>query len=54
MQFQLSEEHYAFRDMAAEFARDKLLPYADNWDEQAYFPKETLREAAELGMAAHN
>lgn len=51
MQFQLSEEHYAFRDMAAEFARDKLLPHADNWDEQAYFPKETLREAAELGMA---
>jgi butyryl-CoA dehydrogenase len=51
MQFQLSEEHYAFRDMAAEFARDKLLPNADNWDEQAYFPKETLREAAELGMA---
>ncbi len=51
MQFQLSEEHYAFRDMAAEFARNKLLPHADNWDEQAYFPKETLREAAELGMA---
>lgn len=51
MQFQLSEEHYAFRDMAAEFARDKLLPHADSWDEHAFFPKEVLREAAELGMA---
>lgn len=51
MQFQLSEEHYAFRDMAAEFARDKLLPNADSWDEHCYFPKEVLREAAELGMA---
>jgi len=51
MQFQLSEEHYAFRDMAAEFARDKLLPNADSWDEHCTFPKEVLREAAELGMA---
>ncbi len=52
MQFQLSEEHHAFRDMAAEFARDKLLPFADDWDERTYFPKEVLREAAQLGMAA--
>ena len=52
MQFQLSEEHHAFRDMAAEFARDKLLPFADDWDERAYFPKEVLREAAKLGMAS--
>lgn len=51
MQFQLSDEHDAFRDMAAEFARDKLMPNADSWDEHCYFPKEVLREAAELGMA---
>lgn len=52
MQFQLSEEHHAFRDMAAEFARDKLLPFADEWDERAFFPKDVLREAAKLGMAS--
>ena len=52
MQFQLSEEHHAFRDMAAEFARDKLLPFADDWDERAFFPKDVLREAAKLGMAS--
>ncbi|RUQ81608.1 acyl-CoA dehydrogenase family protein [Legionella septentrionalis] len=51
MQFQLKEEHYAFRDMAAEFARNKLLPNADDWDEQSYFPIEIFREAAQLGMA---
>lgn len=51
MQFQLNDEHCAFRDMAAEFARNKLLPNADSWDEQHYFPIEILREAAQLGMA---
>jgi len=51
MQFQLSEEHLAFREMAAEFARSKLLPNADSWDEQCYFPVDVLREAAQLGMA---
>ncbi len=51
MQFQLTEEHYAFRDMAAEFARNKLAPNADRWDEEAYFPVDVLREAAQLGMA---
>lgn len=51
MQFQLSDEHCAFRDMAAEFARNKLLPNADSWDEHHYFPVDVLREAAQLGMA---
>lgn len=51
MQFQLDEEHNAFREMAAEFARDKLFPNADLWDETNYFPIEILREAAQLGMA---
>ena len=50
MDFKLSEEHQAFREMAAEFARNKLTPNAEKWDEQAYFPIDTLREAAALGM----
>lgn len=52
MQFQLTEEHDAFREMAAEFARDKLLPFAQQWDEEAFFPIDVLREAAKLGMAS--
>ncbi|MGQ3888646.1 acyl-CoA dehydrogenase family protein [Legionella sp. CNM-1927-20] len=51
MDFYYSEEHSAFRDMAREFARNKLAPNATQWDEQSYFPIEILREAAELGMA---
>jgi alkylation response protein AidB-like acyl-CoA dehydrogenase len=50
MDFKLSEEHLAFRDMAAEFARNKMAPYAESWDEQSYFPIDVLREAAALGM----
>jgi len=51
MQFKFSEEHIAFRDMAADFARDKLSPNAEKWDDTFYFPTEIMREAAKLGMA---
>ncbi|HAT2065795.1 TPA: acyl-CoA dehydrogenase family protein [Legionella pneumophila] len=51
MHFNFTDEHLAFREMASEFARNKLAPTADFWDEQSYFPIEILREAAQLGMA---
>ncbi|ASQ46310.1 acyl-CoA dehydrogenase family protein [Legionella clemsonensis] len=51
MDFKFSEEHLAFRDMAAEFARNKLAPHAASWDENHHFPVDVLREAATLGMA---
>lgn len=51
MNFDLSEEHIAFQNMAADFARDKLAPFAAQWDETSYFPVDVLREAARLGMA---
>ena len=51
MNFDLSEEHTAFQNMAANFSRDKLAPHAAQWDEDSYFPVDVLREAAQLGMA---
>jgi butyryl-CoA dehydrogenase len=51
MQFELTSEHRAFQNMAAEFARDKLTPFASEWDEKSYFPIEVFKEAAALGMA---
>lgn len=51
MDFEFSEEHLAFKDMAAEFARNKLTPNAMDWDEHCYFPVAILREAAQLGLA---
>lgn len=51
MNFKLTDEHLAFRNMAAEFAANRLAPNAQSWDETSYFPVEVFREAAELGMA---
>ncbi len=51
MDFKLTEEHLAFRDMASDFSRNRLAPMADSWDEHSYFPVDVLREAAALGMA---
>jgi butyryl-CoA dehydrogenase len=51
MNFHFSAEHQAFREMASDFAHNKLAPMAGSWDERSYFPVEVLREAALLGMA---
>ena len=51
MDFRLSEEQEAIRQMALDFARDELAPHAIDWDQQKHFPVDTLRGAAALGMA---
>lgn len=51
MDFQLTEEQTAIVDMASAFSRDELAPHAKQWDEASFFPVDTLRKAAELGMA---
>jgi alkylation response protein AidB-like acyl-CoA dehydrogenase len=50
MDYKLTEDQAAFRDVAAGFARDVLLPSAAAWDEEGHFPAEELRQAAELGF----
>ncbi|HMN72892.1 MAG TPA: isobutyryl-CoA dehydrogenase [Rhodoblastus sp.] len=50
MNFDLSEDRIAIRNMALDFAREKLAPHALEWDEKKFFPVDTLREAASLGM----
>ena len=51
MQFSLSEDQLAIQEMAHSFATDRLAPYAAQWDQDAYFPVEALREMAALGFA---
>jgi alkylation response protein AidB-like acyl-CoA dehydrogenase len=51
MDFSLSEEQQAIREMARDFAMQEMAPHAAAWDENSIFPVETLRNAAELGMA---
>jgi alkylation response protein AidB-like acyl-CoA dehydrogenase len=50
MDFNLSEEQKAYQDAARTFAAKELAPFAQKWDEEKYFPKETLKKAAELGF----
>src|SRR5271167_456907 len=50
MQFALNEDQLAVRDMARDFAAEKIAPHALRWDEEKYFPVEVMREAAKLGI----
>ncbi|MEO1793728.1 MAG: acyl-CoA dehydrogenase family protein, partial [Pseudomonadota bacterium] len=52
MHFALNEEQTAIQDMALEFARERLAPHAEAWDQESHFPVDVLRETAPLGMAA--
>jgi len=51
MDFELTEEQRAIRDTARAFARDQMMPFARQWDEEECFPVDTLRAAAALGFA---
>src|SRR5256885_11333745 len=50
MQFALNEDQLAVRDMARDFAAEKIAPHAIRWDEEKHFPADVMREAATLGM----
>src|SRR3954467_3017234 len=50
MQFALNEDQIAVRDMARNFAAEKIAPHAIRWDEEKHFPVDVMREAASLGM----
>ena len=50
MQFALNEDQIAVRDMAREFAAEKIAPHAIRWDEEKHFPVDVMREAAQLGI----
>ena len=52
MDFIFSEDQLAFQRLATDFAAKELTPFAKEWDEKHIFPKETLRKAASLGLAA--
>ena len=51
MDFELSEDQAAFRDVASAFAAEHMAPFAAQWDEDEVFPRDVLKAAAELGFA---
>ena len=52
MNFEYNDDQLAIKEMAKNFAETELMPYASEWDQKEIFPVETLKRAADLGMAA--
>ncbi|MBO0686545.1 MAG: acyl-CoA dehydrogenase family protein, partial [Candidatus Dormibacteraeota bacterium] len=50
MDFELTEEHRAVRDLCREFAREVVAPAAEELDREARFPYEIVRRLGEMGM----
>jgi alkylation response protein AidB-like acyl-CoA dehydrogenase len=52
MHFSLTDEQAAIQETALTFAKERLAPFASEWDEKSHFPVDVIRETAALGMAA--
>ena len=51
-QFDLTDDQRAIRDTAARFTADEITPHAGEWDQNYTFPRDTIRQAAELGFGS--
>ena len=50
LDFELSEEQRAVRDLCREFAREVVAPAADELDREHRFPYDIVRQMGELGV----
>ncbi len=50
MDFSLTEEQAAIREMAEAFAQDEVAPQAIEWDQAKHFPVDVLKSAMALGL----
>jgi len=46
----LTKEQEMIRDAMSDFARNRLAPFAAEWDRHSIFPAQAMREMAELGL----
>lgn len=51
MDFALTDEQAAIKDMADRFAADELAPHAGRWDREKHFPVEVIKKTGALGLA---
>jgi alkylation response protein AidB-like acyl-CoA dehydrogenase len=51
-QFDLTPDQREIQELAARFTADRLTPNAAHWDEHHIFPRDVIKEAADLGFAA--
>jgi butyryl-CoA dehydrogenase len=52
MDFNLTTDQIAIRDMVRNFAANEIAPHAAEWDEKHFFPVDVLKKAASLGLGA--
>jgi butyryl-CoA dehydrogenase len=50
MDFELSEEHEAFRKVVREFSEAEIEPFAEQWDREHAFPVDVVHSMGELGL----
>jgi len=50
MDFELSEEHQAFRKVVRDFAEKEIGPHAEEWDRDHHFPVDVVLKMGELGL----
>ncbi|WP_062308082.1 acyl-CoA dehydrogenase family protein [Alicyclobacillus sendaiensis] len=50
MDFSLSQEQLAVRDVVRKFVDEEILPHIREWDEKQHFEPSVLRRLAELGL----
>lgn len=50
MDFELSQDQEAIRDMVRDFARNEIAPNASEWDEEQHFPRDLFAQLGELGL----
>jgi short-chain 2-methylacyl-CoA dehydrogenase len=48
--FDLSDEHEAFRTVVRDFAEREIGPFAEQWDREHTFPVDTVRAMGDLGL----
>ncbi|WP_298773530.1 acyl-CoA dehydrogenase family protein [uncultured Shewanella sp.] len=50
MNFNLNDDQRQFVELANQFSREELAPFAAQWDKAHYFPREVIEKAGELGF----
>ncbi|MCJ8191698.1 acyl-CoA dehydrogenase family protein [Sphingomicrobium aestuariivivum] len=51
-QFDLNDDQRQIFEMAQKFTAEEITPHAAKWDEEHHFPKDVIRQAAELGFGS--
>ncbi|MGL5390215.1 MAG: acyl-CoA dehydrogenase family protein [Shewanella sp.] len=52
MDFNFNQDQQQFAELARQFAKEELAPFAAKWDAEHHFPKDVIHKAGELGFCS--